>query len=56
MLIGLDIMLEWREFFKEGVPVNNMIRRKIIALKHKTDKVRLNLSNGSFNFANVFRK
>lgn len=42
VLVGLDILLEWREYFKDGVPLTNIIRRKLMSLKLKTPEVNLN--------------
>ena len=39
MLVGLDIIIEWREFFKIGVPLTNIIEAKMKALKQKVDQV-----------------
>uniref|UniRef100_A0A7M5UYH7 HMG domain-containing protein n=2 Tax=Clytia hemisphaerica TaxID=252671 RepID=A0A7M5UYH7_9CNID len=38
VVVGLDILLEWREFFKDGMPVSNFIRCKLKALEKKTEK------------------
>jgi len=38
VLIGLDIMIEFREYFKDGVPLSNIINRKLKALLLKTEQ------------------
>eukprot|EP00794_Sanderia_malayensis_P020744 gene20744-22773_t len=38
ILVSISILLEWREFLKEGVPVTNMIEAKLKALLMKKDK------------------
>ncbi len=39
ILIGIDILIEWREYFKTGMPLNNLIEAKLQALQNKTQKV-----------------
>ena len=39
VLVGLDILLEWREAFKEGFPLTNIITVKIKGLLHKIKEV-----------------
>lgn len=39
VLVGLDILLEWREYLKEGVPISNVIKRKLKALTLRVDEV-----------------
>ena len=40
MVVGLDIMLEFREFLKDGMPVSNIIRRKLKSLLNKAKEVK----------------
>ena len=39
ILIGIDILLEWRELFKQGFPLSNVIEAKINSLLLKIDEV-----------------
>eukprot|EP00111_Clytia_hemisphaerica_P007271 TCONS_00021129-protein len=39
ILVGLDIMIEIREFFKDGVPLSNIIERKLNSLLLKMELV-----------------
>ena len=39
LLVSLDILLEFREFFKKGHPPGNVIRAKILTLKAKCKEV-----------------
>eukprot|EP00794_Sanderia_malayensis_P009096 gene9096-10067_t len=37
IMVGLDIMLDWRELFKEGFPVTNFISAKIRSILARTE-------------------
>jgi len=39
VLIGLDILLEWREYMKDGSPISNIVSRKLKALSLKIKEV-----------------
>ena len=39
VLVSLDILLEFREFFKKGHPIGNVIRAKLLTLAAKCKKV-----------------
>ena len=39
VLVLLDILLEFREFFKKGHPIGNVIRAKLLTLKAKCKEV-----------------
>ena len=39
VLVSLDILLEFREFFKKGHPIGNVIRAKLLTLSAKCKKV-----------------
>ena len=39
LLLSLDILLEFREFFKKGQPIGNIISAKLLTLKAKCKEV-----------------
>ena len=39
LLVSLDILLEFREFFKKGQPIGNIISAKLLTLKAKCREV-----------------
>ena len=46
ILIGIDILLEWRELFKEGFPLTNVITAKIKSLMMKVEEVNMKSNIG----------
>lgn len=41
MLISFDVLLEWREHFKLGHPISNVIMAKLTFLNQKLEQVHL---------------
>ena len=46
ILIGIDILLEWRQLFKEGFPLTNVITAKIKSLMMKVEEVNMKSNIG----------
>jgi hypothetical protein len=40
-LLALDVLLEWRECFKRGIPISSAIEGKLEAWSKQVDKVKM---------------
>ena len=48
VMISLDILLEFREYFRKGHPIGNVIMSKLSVLRMKCREVSWNNINGPF--------